>query len=190
MTAFEVSAKAVPELAATEHGFVLLSTARSCVAGQGVGACDGPMMPFVVRLDPRLVPVQTEPLYVNLPRQEASLAWGLRCAGDRCVALAATGDSPTPVYTVELSPRESPFAPPTLPPTPLDAARVTGVMTVASGEPYTQVDATTLDRTTLVATLTTAVDTVPKGRRRCDTGASSACARSTRRGSRPASRRC
>ena len=166
MTAFAVASKSIPELAATEHGFALLAVARSCGAGEHVGACDGPEMPLVVRLDARLSPVQTEPLYVGLPRQESSLGWGLRCAGDRCVALAATGESPTPVYTVELAPRESPFAPPSVPPPPVDAPRATGLVTVASGQPFTQVDATTLGRTTLLATLTTAVDTIPKGQER------------------------
>ncbi|HEY8089646.1 MAG TPA: hypothetical protein VIF09_17420 [Polyangiaceae bacterium] len=170
MTAFAVASRSIPELAATEHGFALLAVARSCVAGEHVGACDGPEMPLVVRLDARLSAVQTEPLYVGLPRRESSLGWGLRCAGDRCVALAATGESPTPVYTVELSPRESPFAPPSVPPPPVDAARATGLVTVASGQPFTQVDATTLGRTTLLATLTTAVDTIPKGQKKVRRG--------------------
>ncbi|HEY6462826.1 MAG TPA: hypothetical protein VIY73_21800, partial [Polyangiaceae bacterium] len=171
VTALDVGSKVAPELAATEHGFAVLANARSCVTGESVGACDGPMMPTYVRLDARLTPVQAESLYVSVPREEATLGWSLRCAGDACVALAATGDNPTPIYTVDLAPRASPFALPVVRPPPPDAPHVTGVTTVASGEPYIQVDATTIERATLLATLTTAVDTIPKGQTRVRHGA-------------------
>jgi hypothetical protein len=171
ITALDVASKVAPELAATEHGFAVLAAARSCVTGVTVGACDGPTMPTYVRLDARLTPVQAEPLYVSLPREEAALGWALRCAGDACVALAATGESPTPIYTVDLAPRASPFASPEVLPPPPDAAHVTGVTTVASGQPFIQLDATTIERTTLLATLTTTVDTVPKGQTKVRHGA-------------------
>jgi len=83
--------------------------------------------------------------------------------GDRCIALAASGDTPTPVDTVEVEPRVSPFAAPTIPAPPREAPRVTGVVTVASGLPYIDVVTASSGDSTLVATLTTASDAPIKG---------------------------
>jgi hypothetical protein len=107
----------------------------------------------MVRFDARLRPVQTEPFSVGDSRETPSLGWSLRCAGDDCVALAATSASPTLIYALDLSPRESPFAAPSVAPPALDVPRVTGLTTLTSGLPFAQVDAADVAGTTLLATL-------------------------------------
>lgn len=158
VSAFDVASRVAPELVATARGFALVAAAHACVAGASGDACEGPVMPTFLRLDARLAPEQAEPLLVGSAREGAALAWGLHCEGDRCVALAATGDSPTPIYTVDLAPRASPFAVPVAPPPPREAPRVMGVATLASGAPYSDLAAARVGDATLVATLTTSVD--------------------------------
>jgi hypothetical protein len=65
------------------------------------------------------------------------------------------------VFTVDLPARPSPFALPLVPPTPPGVARVTGIATVASGLPYTDVAATRSGNVSLVATLAGVVDASP-----------------------------
>jgi hypothetical protein len=158
VTAVEIASKVPPELVSTPDGFALLASMRGCAGAEGPEDCQPTVEPTFVRFDARLDPVQTEPLYVGLPVKQAAMGWALRCPGDRCVALAATGDSPTPIYTMDLERRASPFPSPILPPPPRDAARVTGVVTVASGQPYIDLATAQLGDTTLVATLTSVID--------------------------------
>ena len=162
VTAVEVSAKVAPELAATSDGFAVLASTKQCAGGGAAEECVPQLVPTYVRFDARLIPTQTEPLYVGLPRMEAAIGWGLRCHGARCIALAASGETPTPVYAVDLEPRTSPFAPPLLPAAPREAPRVTGVATLASGQPYIDVKTAAIGDTTLVATLTTATEAPSK----------------------------
>ncbi|HEY3819645.1 MAG TPA: hypothetical protein VGL81_20895 [Polyangiaceae bacterium] len=162
VSAVEIASRATPELVATPDGFALLASTRTCLGGIPEAGCEQTVVPTVVKLDARLVPSQTEPFYVGEPRHEATLGWGLRCVGERCVALAASGDTPTGVYTVDVEPRTSPYASPAIAPPPPEAARVTGVETVASGLPYIDVATATSGDSTLVATLTTPVDAPPK----------------------------
>jgi len=157
-TAVEISSSAAPELAATDHGFALLAQAHGCTDRQPGSACDGPILPTFVRLDARLEPTQAEPLLVGDSHGAAALGWGLRCAGDRCVALAATQDTPTPLYSVDLGPRISPFDAPMAPAPPKEAPRVTGVVTIAAGQPFTDIATARIGDATLVVTSTTAVD--------------------------------
>ncbi|MGD0524262.1 MAG: hypothetical protein ABSE49_03910 [Polyangiaceae bacterium] len=163
VTAVEVSSRTPPELAATSDGFALLAWARTCLGGIPDAGCEQTLVPTVVKLDPRLTVVQTEPFYVGEPREEATLGWGLRCVGDRCIALGASRSEPPGVYTVEVEPRESPYASPAIPAPPREAPRVTGVETVASGLPFIDVATASSGDLTLVATLTTANDVPVKG---------------------------
>jgi hypothetical protein len=157
-TAIEIASKTPPELVATADGFALLASMRGC-AGAGTEAdCDATVIPTFVRFDGRLVPTQSEPLYLGPSRTPAALGWALRCNGARCIALAATGDAPTPIYAVDLLPRVSPYIAPMLAPPPREAPRVTGVLTVASGQPYIDVSTAQVGDATLVATLTSAID--------------------------------
>ncbi len=147
---FEIATASAPELAATPDGFALLASARVC---ESSSPCAGPLAPTFVRFDSRLVPVQAEPMMVGDARSSAALGWGLRCIGNRCSALAAGSEAPTPVYTINLARRPSPFAAPVLAPLPAAAPRLTGISTIASGQAYTDVAAARLAETTFVASM-------------------------------------
>jgi hypothetical protein len=156
ITAIAIAQDAAPELVATASGFAVLAPARACVAtyaDRAQGGCDGPIAPTFVRFDDRLQPVQSEPLILAGSDGPASIGWGLRCAGDRCFALAAASQVPTPIYTVDLEPRASPFATPAAAPLPPDAPRVTSVQTVASGPSFDDLAEVRLADATVVATL-------------------------------------
>jgi hypothetical protein len=153
MASLQVAASPAPELAATRDGFALVASTRECGGPGSVGPCRGPLQPTFVRFDSHLAPVQAEPMFVGDPPQHSGMAWGLLCVAEPCVALAASAEAPTPIYTVELARRASPFAPPVMPPPPSAAPILTGLSTVASGKPYADVVAAQLERTTFVASM-------------------------------------
>ncbi|HXN30852.1 MAG TPA: hypothetical protein VN894_03280, partial [Polyangiaceae bacterium] len=160
VTSFEVEARAPTELAPAGDGFALLTTpVPACQAthpGASSYAGDCFAMPMFMRYDAHLAPVQAEPLFVGKTQAAATLAWGLLCAGDRCTALASTADAPRPVFTIDLTRRNSPFDAPTVPAPPAGVlARATGIVTLQSGKPYIDVAATRVGNATLVATMTT-----------------------------------
>lgn len=159
VTSLDVVATAQPELAALPHGFAMLAAAPVCESGSSP-ACDGQVAPTFLRFDARLMPAQTEPMFVGptVVPGPASLGWSLRCLDDTCVTLAADAASPAGVYVVDLKDRASPFSPPTRTPVPSDAPRVSGLVTVASGEPFADIATARLGDETLLATLTTAID--------------------------------
>jgi hypothetical protein len=167
VTSLRVAPSSSTELVADDNGFALLVVARACLAGAGAGRCTAPAAPTFVRLDSRLDPIQTEPLFVGRDADtRAALAWGLRCLGHgRCAALVASGDAPTPVYDVELLPRSSPFVAPFPPPQGADSPHVTGIATLASGQTYDDVVAAPLGETTLVVTVATAEPRAPRRER-------------------------
>jgi hypothetical protein len=96
---------------------------------------------------------QTEPVLLGADISPAALAWGLRCAGDRCTALAADSGTPTTVYTVDFATRTSPFAAPLAPAPPADAPRLTGVETIAAGPAFADIASARAGDTTFLATL-------------------------------------
>jgi hypothetical protein len=171
VAAFDVDSRVAPELVATEHGFALVAAAHACTAGAPGDACEGPVVPTFLRLDARLAPEQAEPLLLGPSRSAAALGWGVHCEGDRCVVLGATGESPTPIYSVDLAPRASPFAVPVTPAPPRDAPRVMGVTTLASGAPYSDLASARVGESTLVASLTTSVDAPSRKQRKREVGA-------------------
>ena len=178
VTAVPIAGSAAPELTATESGFALLASARTCRQAEtlsvrprsgGAGdapshSCAGPVTPTFVRFDSRLIPTQAEPMLVGDARTGAALGWGLRCSGERCFALAASSGSPTAVYALDLPPRTSPFAPPATPAPPADAPRLSNIETIASGQPYTDVAAIQVGQSAFVAALANGA-TGPSGRR-------------------------
>jgi hypothetical protein len=159
VTSVDIASGGAPELVATDGGFALLSIARACTFDDGP-TCDSDPVPSVIRFDGRLVPTQTEPLFLGDKRTPATLGWNLACLSDRCITLGADAASPTGVYAVDLAVRSSPFRAPTTPPLPVDAPRVVGVVTVASGQPYADLATLRVGDATLVATLTTALEAV------------------------------
>ncbi len=179
VTSLQIAAANAPELAATGDGFAIMASAPVCGAaeapddgtspppprlrggvddarerGRNPAACAGPLAPTFIRLDSRLVPVQAEPMLVGDSRASAALGWNLRCTKGRCLALAATSEAPTPIYTVDLPPRASPFAPPVELMPPASAPRLNGIATIASGQPFTDVAAARVGETTFVAAMT------------------------------------
>lgn len=171
VSSLEVASASVPELVATDGGFGLLATAHACTAEEGP-SCKGPLAPTFVRLDARLQAAQTEPLLLGKARAPAAMGWNLRCAGDACLALAADASTPTSVITMTLAPRAAPFAAPTSPPPPPDAPRVTGVLTVGSGQPFADLATAAVGDRTFVATITSAVDAMmPRRKRKGNAGA-------------------
>jgi hypothetical protein len=155
VAALDVGLLAAPELVPSDAGFALLAPARACWAELAGRPCTGPIVPTFVRFGPGLDPIQSEPFLLGDPRKPATLGWGLSCgSANRCIALAATSETPTPVFSVDLPMRSSPFATPTIPPPPAHVPRVTQVRTVASGASFADLGATRLGDKTLVATLT------------------------------------
>jgi hypothetical protein len=153
VTSLQVDGSRHAELVAIDHGFGLLTAGHACAADAAAGACAGPVVPTFVRFDAQLQPVQAEPIFLGSERADAAMAWGLRCAGDRCVALAATSEAPTPIFAVDLSPRAAPFGAPRQPAPVPNAPRVTGVRTLASDQLYAEVGAARVGDVTLLATL-------------------------------------
>jgi hypothetical protein len=153
VTSVETATGTPPEFTSTIGGFALLASAHGCEAGASSGSCAGPIVPTFVRFDARLASLQAEPVVLGEGPAATALGWGLQCAGERCLALAATGETPTPVFAVDLAPRSSPFPTPISPPPPPDALRVTSLETIASGQSYEEIAAGRLGDATMVATL-------------------------------------
>jgi hypothetical protein len=166
----ELASGATPEIAPIGAGFAVLAPAHACLAGAGASPCRGPTVPTFVRFDAHLGAVQAEPLFVGPQRRDpAALAWGLRCfAPDRCAALAVPGDAPTPVFTVDLASRASPFAVPNPPEPAPGAPRVSGVATLASGQAFEDVAAAPVGDATIVVALAGAGDVRAPGPRTRD----------------------
>ncbi len=159
VAAFEIGLGSPPELVSTDASFALLAPARACWAESASRLCSGPFAPTFIRFGPGLDPIQSEPLLVGDPKRPASIGWGLSCGvGDRCIALAASGETPTPVFSVNLPPRTSPFATPRVPPPPADSPHLGNVRTVAAGTHLEDLAATRLGDKTFVAALAAEVD--------------------------------
>jgi hypothetical protein len=175
VSAVEVAAGPAPELVATAEGFAVLASAPACRGGEFAGGCTGAVVPTFVRFDARLQPVQAEPIVLGEGAAATSLGWGLGCAGQRCFALAATSEVPTPIFGVDFVPRASPFAMPTERPLPPDAPRVLSVGTIASGQAYDDVAAAALgdvrDPMVVVAALASPSGDSPDGAQRPRRGA-------------------
>ena len=169
VTSLAVLAGSGTELTATERGFALLATpVESCLAqGPRTNSCF-PGVPTFLNYDEHLALSQTEPLFVGETHAPATLAWALECAGQRCTALAATADVPTPIFSVDLRPRRSPYAAPVAPSAPADAPRAAGLTTLSSGQPFADVVSAAIGARAIVATMT-GYD--PPARRGSDAGA-------------------
>ncbi len=153
----ELQGRGAPELVATTDGFAVLAPVRACLAKGDASCADAPVIPTLVRFDPRLAITQVEPLRLGSVREPSTLGWGLTCGADRCVALAATNESPARVRSADLRPRASAFRSPLVPPPLPDAPHVTSVSTLASGA-FADLAAARVGGGTLLAMLTAALD--------------------------------
>jgi hypothetical protein len=158
VTSMRIVGSAQSELVPAGDGFALLTVPSGICLSGDTPLAECPAVPTFVRYDARLAPSQAEPLLVGDPRVQASIGWGLHCGDQRCIAMAATSESPTPIYTVNLAPRTSPFEPPAAPASPADAPRATGITTLVSAPALADVVAVRMGGATLVATMTSAVD--------------------------------
>jgi hypothetical protein len=150
-SSFEISGRAAPEMAATDAGFAILVPLRDC--DEGSPRCpDAAIVPTVVRTDAQLVPVQREPF--GFGADPASMAWGMTCEHDVCVALAASGAAPARVRAAEVRARTNLQASAVAAATQArDGARVTEVTAIVTGESVVDIAVTHIGETTIVATL-------------------------------------
>jgi hypothetical protein len=150
---FEALKDIPPELINAADGFGLLATSLHRCDDAG-GDCSPQAVPTFLRYDDELRFVQAEPLFLGEPVAVATYAWGLRCGGDHCIALASSAGSPTSVFAVDLPRRASPFEAPHAPPSaPSGAPRASGIVTLASGSAFIDMAAAKTGDTTLVVTL-------------------------------------
>jgi hypothetical protein len=157
-SSIEIVGRASPELAATDGGFAILAALRDCEAGSP--RCpDAAIVPTMLRTDANLVPVQREPFAFGT--DPASMAWGLTCERDVCVALAASGASPARVRAAEVRSRVNLRAPVDPAVAAGDGPKVTDVSAIATGENVVDIAAARIGDVTMLATL--AVKAEPAG---------------------------
>ncbi len=151
----DVAGRGTFELHAAARGFDFLADRRLC-GPEDRGACTGPFAPVLSRLSPDAELLEDE----VLKDEEGSfaLAWGLRCAGDRCGLLSARGDSPARVSAIEVSAapgtaRKGPETVTALPRAPEDAPKTEAIVTLSSGDTVTDIAAIPFGEGTLLATL-------------------------------------
>jgi hypothetical protein len=163
IASLQVAGRAPTELTPTSDGFALLTTpVPQCSAPvERSGNC--PTVPMFLRYDAQLSALQAEPLFLGKERTPSALGWGLACLPERCLALAGTHDTPTAVFAVDLTRRESPYPAPMRPSAPSNDPRATSLITLVSGALYTDIGVATTPRTTLLATLASVGDA--KGKR-------------------------
>ena len=150
-SSIEMVGRAAPEIVATDTGFAILAPLRDCEAGSS--RCpDAATVPTLLRTDAQLVPVQREPF--GFGTDPASMAWGVTCDHDVCVALAASGASPARVRAAEVRSRVNVKAPAATTATAsTDGPKVTDVSAIATGESVSDIAATRMGDTTILATL-------------------------------------
>ncbi len=160
--AVEVQGRGAPELVATDAGFAMLFPASVCVSASASSAPNAPpcassgIAPTFVRFDAQGIAGETQPIRLGDRHDAAAVAWSLDCAGDKCAALAATSETPTPVSLVDLAPRATPFRAPIVASLPASAPRVTVLKTLAAGEPFADLAVVRVGEGALLATITTA----------------------------------
>jgi hypothetical protein len=149
-SSLEVVGRAAPEITATDVGFAVLAPLRDCEVGSP--RCpDAAIVPTLVRTDAQLVAVQREPF--GFGTDPASMAWGMTCDHDVCLALAASGTSPARVRAAEVRSRVNVKAPAAAALASSDGPKVTEVSAIATGESVSDIAATRMGDVTLLATL-------------------------------------
>ena len=149
-TPIEVMGRATPELVATEGGFAILAPQRDCEAGSP-RCLEAAVVPTVLRTDARLATVQREPF--GFGTDPASMAWGMTCDKDLCVALAASGAAPARVRAAEVRARVNVQAPAAGVAAARDGPHVTDMTAVATGENIVDLAVAHVGEVTILATL-------------------------------------
>ncbi len=157
-SSLEMVGRAAPEIVATDVGFAILAPLRDCEVGSP--RCpDAAIVPTLLRTDAQLVPIQREPF--GFGTDPASMAWGVGCEKEVCLALAASGSSPARVRAAEVRSRTNVKAP--VAATVLvgnGGPRVTDVSAIATGESVSDIAVTHLGDATLLVTLATKAETI------------------------------
>ena len=146
----EVMGRATPELVAIDNGFAMLAPQRDCDTGSP-RCLEAPVIPTLIRTDARLVPVQREPF--GFGTDPASMAWGMTCDHELCIALAASGPAPARVRAAEVRTRANISAPNPAAAASRDGPRVTDVGAVAIGESIIDLAVAHVGDGTVLATL-------------------------------------
>jgi len=167
ITRLEVAEKSRVELASTPEGFAVLASLRSCSFDPNAGpeCAAQPYAPAILRTDADLGPLDVSPLDFGDDRPGAAFALG--CNGG-CVALAASGDSPSRVRAEYVAPRsaEAPVtAVAAAPARASEASRFLNVETLGTGESLAHLAALKLHDRTLVASLSSDLDVPGKQNR-------------------------
>ncbi|MBN2192651.1 MAG: hypothetical protein JW751_07520 [Polyangiaceae bacterium] len=138
----------LPEIVPTLHGLAALTLAPACprtrAASEAVraelGACDEAAMPLFVAFDRGLRVTAAEPLRLDVPgHPTAEAAWGLSCAAQGCLTLAALSGAPAPIYAVDLEARSDRWLPPAATLPPVVPPRALAVRTIATAAPLADV---------------------------------------------------
>ncbi len=146
-----VVGRSPPELAASGEGFAILGGMHDC--DEGAPSCAGaPILATLVRLDAELDLVQREP--VRFLDEVATLAWGLRCDGQTCLALSASPSTPPRVRATEVLARVN-VPRRASPPVPSGGPRVADVTAFATNESVLDLAAAKVGNQLAVATLST-----------------------------------
>lgn len=142
-----------PELAASKDGWVAVTLAPAC-ARQAACTTAAPLVPTAVHFDRDLGVLGSEPLTTEA-FGPAALAWGLSCTpSGSCSTLAASTSTPTPVASIELSPRQTAYLPAgRLDRTPRPPRAVTWE-TLITSEPIADIASAEVGAGTLVAWVT------------------------------------
>ncbi|MBX3186419.1 MAG: hypothetical protein KF819_05355 [Labilithrix sp.] len=154
-SSLEVFGRAPPELAATPSGFAILAAARDCEAGSP--QCpNAPVLPTLFRANESMMLVQREPF--TFGTDPASMAWGMSCEREDCIALAASGVAPARIRAAEVRPRVNLKPPPDPSDIKREGPRVADLTAVVSGENIVDLAATRIGDVTVLATLAAKAD--------------------------------
>ncbi len=156
-SSLEMVGRAAPEIVATDVGFAILAPLRDCEVGSPRCAVAA-IVPTLVRTDAQLVPIQREPF--GFGTDPASMAWGVACEKEVCLALAASGSSPARVRAAEVRSRTNVKPPAAAAALAGNGPRVTDVSAIATGESVSDIAATRLGDATLLATLATKAEAI------------------------------
>lgn len=149
-TPVEVMGRATPELVTIDAGFAILAPQRDCEPGSP-RCLDAPVIPTLVRTDARLTAVQREPL--GFGADPASMAWGMTCAHELCIVLAASGSAPARVRAAEVRVRANVQTGPANAVAATDGPRVSDIAAIATGETVVDLAVTHVADATIVGTL-------------------------------------
>lgn len=163
----EVAEKTQVEIATTTEGFAVLASLRPCSFDPKAApeCAASPLVPSVLRTDAEMLPLDVSPLEFGEDRVGSGFSLG--CATG-CVALSASGESPSHVRTVFVPPRtaESPVtAVAAAPARSSETSRFLNVETLATGEATAHLAALKLTDRTLVASLSADLDVPGKQNR-------------------------